>query len=96
MNSSEKSGITILILGLFLLLLTFIITTIHLNGEINVIQIPSFFSYFGESLSPFIEAGIRVLYLGFMGWISLTVIVKGIRLLILSKIQAKTSIKKDG
>ena len=37
MNSSENSGITITILGLVLLVFTFIFTTIHLNGEINVI-----------------------------------------------------------
>jgi hypothetical protein len=95
MSSSEKSGTTILILGIVLLLLTFIITAIHLNGEINVIQVPSFFTYFGEFLSPFIEAGIRVLYLGLMGWISLSVIVKGIRLLIFSRFQEKTITKKD-
>ena len=63
MSSSEKSGITILILGISLLLLAFMITTIHLNGKINVIRIPNFFTYFGEGLSPFLEAGIRVLYL---------------------------------
>lgn len=95
MSSSEKSGITILILGISLLLLTFVITTIHLNGKINVIRIPSFFTYFGEELSPFLEAGVRVIYLGLMGWLSFTVIVKGLKLLVLSRIKKTPKINNS-
>lgn len=90
-NSSEKSGATILILGVVLLILTFIIATVHLYGEIDIIPIPSLFASFGEALSPLLEAGIRILYLGLMGWIALTIIAKGRKLIVIARIQEKTN-----
>ena len=78
MKSSETSGITILLTGVALLLITFVIACIHLRGDINVLPVPSLTSSFGEALSPLIEAAIRVLYLGVMGWIASTVTAKGI------------------
>ena len=82
MKSSETSGVTILIAGISLLSVTFIIACIHLHGGINVLPVPSLMSSFGEALSPLIEAAIRVLYLGVMGWIASTVIAKGITILL--------------
>lgn len=82
MKSSETSGITILLTGTALLLITFIIASIHLQGDINVLPVPSLMASFGEALSPLIEAAIRVLYLGVMGWIASTVTAKGLTVLL--------------
>ena len=92
MKSSETSGITILLTGTALLLITFIIASVHLQGDINVLPDPSLMSSFGEALSPLIEAAIRVLYLGVMGWIASTVTAKGITVLLQAKLLDKTSL----
>lgn len=89
MKSSETSGITILLTGVALLSVTFIIASIHLQGDINVLPVPSLMSSFGEALSPLIEAAIRVLYLGVMGWIASTVTAKGITVLLQAKLLDK-------
>ena len=94
MKSSETSGITILLIGVALLLITFIIAGIHLHGDINVLPVPSLMSSFGEALSPLIEAAIRVLYLGLMGWIASKVTAKGITVLLQAKLLDKTSLPK--
>ena len=92
MKSSESSGITILLVGIALLLITFIIACIHLHGGINVLPVPSLMSSFGEALSPLIEAAIRVLYLGLMGWIASTVTAKGITVLLQARLLDKNSL----
>jgi len=94
MKSSETSGITILLTGTALLLITFIIASIHLQGDINVLPVPSLMSSFGEALSPLIEAAIRVLYLGVMGWIASTVTAKGLTVLLQAKLLDKNSLPK--
>jgi hypothetical protein len=91
---SEASGITILLTGIALLSVTFIIACIHLQGDINVLPVPSFMASFGEALSPIIEAAIRVLYLGLMGWIASTVTAKGITILLQAKLLDKNSLPK--
>jgi hypothetical protein len=45
-------------------------------------------------LSPLIEAAIRVLYLGLMGWIASKVISKGITVLLRAKLLDTTSFRK--
>jgi hypothetical protein len=82
MKSSETSGIAILLTGTALLLITFIVACIHLQGDISVLPVPSLMASFGEALSPLIEAAIRLLYLGLMGWIASTVTAKGITALL--------------
>jgi hypothetical protein len=79
---SESSGITILLVGVALLSVTFLIACIHLQEGITVLPVPSLMASFGEALSPLIEAAIRVLYLGLMGWIASTVTAKGINVLL--------------
>jgi len=82
---SESSGITILLVGVALLAVTFIIACIHLQEGVNVLPVPSLMAAFGEALSPLVEATIRVLYLGLMGWIASTVTAKGINVLLTAR-----------
>lgn len=89
MVTSETLGIVIVFTGIALLLITFGIACFHLFGEIRVFPTPSLFAYFGEALSPLIEASIRVLYLGLMCWIASTITAKGLPLLLQTKLQEK-------
>jgi hypothetical protein len=93
-KSSETSGIAILLTGIALLLITFIVACIHLHGDIKILPVPSLMASFGEALSPLIEAAIRVMYLGVMGWIASTVTAKGITALLQAKLLDKNSLPK--
>jgi hypothetical protein len=84
-NCSETSGITIVLVGVALLFITFLIACIHLQEGVNFLPVPSFASSFGEGLSILIEAAIRALYLGLMGWIASTVTAKGINVLLTAR-----------
>jgi hypothetical protein len=88
-KSSEVSGIAILLVGIALLLITFTVACIHLHGDIKVLPVPSLMASFGEALSPLIEAAIRILYLGVMGWIASKVTAKGITVLLQAKLLDK-------
>jgi hypothetical protein len=88
-KSSEVSGIVILLVGIALLLITFTVACIHLHGDIKVLPVPSLMASFGEALSPLIEAAIRILYLGVMGWIASKVTAKGITVLLQAKLLDK-------
>ena len=84
-NCSESSGITILLIGVALLAVTFLIACIHLQEGVNFLPVPSFASSVGEGLSPLIDALIRALYLGLMGWIASTVTAKGVKVLLTAR-----------
>jgi hypothetical protein len=92
---SETSGAAILVVGIALLVTTFVVALIHLYGDSRVLPVPSLMASFGESLSPLIEAAVRVLYLGLMGWIASTVTNKGITALLKAKLVNKTTISKS-
>jgi len=94
-KSSEASGITILLAGIALLLITFTIACIHLHGDIKVLPVPSLMASFGEALSPLVEAAIRVLYLGLMGWIASTVTAKGLTALLRAKLLDKKAVSQS-
>jgi Na+/serine symporter len=92
-NCTESSGLTILLVGVALLSVTFVIACIHLQEGVNVLPVPSLMASFGESLSPLVEAAIRVLYLGLMGWIASTVTAKGVNVLLQAKLLDKIAPK---
>jgi hypothetical protein len=84
-NCSESSGITIILVGVALLSVTFFIACVHLQEGVNFLPVPSFATSLGEGLSPLIEAVIRALYLGLMGWIASTVTAKGIKVILTAR-----------
>jgi hypothetical protein len=94
-KSSETSGVTILLAGITLLLITFVVACIHLYGDISVLPVPSLMASFGEGLSPLLEAVIRVLYLGLMGWIASIVIAKGVTALLRAKLIDKKLVSQS-
>jgi hypothetical protein len=95
MVTSEKSGIIILLIGIVLMLTTFIIASFHLQGNINALTGSGSITFFGETLNPFIETAIYVLYLGLMGWIASKVTARGIALLLQVRLLEKNGIKKQ-
>ena len=82
METSEKLGITVYVIGMILLTATFIDAYLFLTENISILPVPNLIGAFGEALAPLIEACIRMLYLGLMGWIGSTVTIRGITVLL--------------
>ena len=82
MKTSEAPGIAVLLIGVALLVTTFIDAYLFLTEDISILPVPNLIAAFGEALAPLIEASIRMLYLGVMGWIGSTVTIRGITVLL--------------
>ncbi|PVX25087.1 MAG: hypothetical protein CW691_05645 [Candidatus Bathyarchaeum sp.] len=78
---SENSGVVITLIGVALLFVTFVVAYTYMNTNVTVSPISSLALYFGHALSPLIEALIRLLYLGLLGWIASKITTKGITIL---------------
>jgi len=84
----ELSGLIVLFVGLILLAVTFFSAYAFLTGELNFLGTEDILQAFGGALSPLIEAIIRILYLGIMGWIGSIVTIRGVQLLKKEKTEA--------
>jgi hypothetical protein len=89
MKTSEAPGIAVLLIGVALLVTTFIDAYLFLAEDISILPVPDLVAAFGEALAPLIEASIRMLYLGVMGWIGSTVTMRGITVLLRAKPETK-------
>jgi hypothetical protein len=89
MEKPEASGIAVLLIGVALLMTTFIDAYLFLKEDVSILPVPNLIAAFGEALAPLIEASIRMMYLGVMGWIGSTVTIRGITVLL----QVKPEIK---
>lgn len=94
MKTSEAPGIAILLIGVALLVTTFIDAYLFLAEDISILPVPNLIAAFGEALAPLIEASIRMLYLGVMGWIGSTVTMRGITILLRAKPETKLKTPK--
>ena len=94
MGTSENLGIAVLLIGMILLTTTFIDAYLFLTGNIIILPVPNLIAAFGEALAPLIEASIRMLYLGVMGWIGSTVTMRGIAVLLQVKPETKSDMPK--
>lgn len=74
------SGIIVLIIGIALLVFTFINAWSFLTQSIQILP-GDFTQMFGEALGPLIATCIRIMYLGVMGWIGSLVTIRGVTLL---------------
>jgi hypothetical protein len=77
----ELSGLIVLFVGIILLAFTFFSAYAFLTGELNILGTGDILQAFGQSLAPLIEAVIRILYLGIMGWIGSLVTIRAVQLL---------------
>jgi hypothetical protein len=94
MKTSEAPGIAVLLIGVALLVTTFIDAYLFLAEDISILPVPDLVAAFGEALAPLIEASIRMLYLGVMGWIGSTVTMRGITVLLRAKPETKLKTPK--
>jgi len=94
METSENLGIAVLLIGIVLLTTTFIDAYLFLTENISILPVPNLIAAFGEALAPLIEASIRILYLGVMGWIGSTVTMRGIAVLLQVKPETKPDMPK--
>lgn len=74
------SGITVLMLGVVLLIFTFISAYGFLTEGLSIIASSDLVQTFGEALAPLIATCIRIMYLGVMGWIGSGLTVRGVQL----------------
>jgi hypothetical protein len=71
-------GITVLLIGVALLIFTFVSAYGFLTQSLSIITSGDLTSTFGEALAPLIAASIRTMYLGIMGWIGSLLTIRGI------------------
>ena len=94
MEKSETSGIAVLLMGIALLVTTFIDAYLFLNKDAGLIPIHGLMAAFSEALAPVIESCIQMMYLGLMGWIGSTITMRGITVLSQVKLETKPKIPK--
>jgi len=75
------SGITVLSVGLILLVITFASAFGFLSEALPLFSSQDLVQTFGQTLSPLIEAAIRIMYLGVMGWIGSLVTIRGVTII---------------
>ena len=94
MEKSEASEIAILLIGIALLVTTFIDAYLFLKEDVSILPVPNLVAALGEALAPLIEASIRMMYLGVMGWIGSTITVRAITVLLQGKLETKPKTPK--
>jgi len=76
------SGVTVLIIGVALLVFTFISAYGFLTESLSIIASEDLMQTFGAALAPLIATCIRIMYLGVMGWISSLLTIRGITIIV--------------
>jgi len=94
MKIPEVPGIAVLLIGIALLVATFIDAYLLLTEDINILPVPNLTAALGEALAPLIEAAIRMIYIVIMVWIGSTITVRGITVLLQVKPETKPEIPK--
>ncbi len=75
------SGMTVLIIGVALLIFTFISAYGFLTESLTIIASEDLVRTFGEALAPLIATCIRIMYLGVMGWIGSLLTIRGVTII---------------
>jgi len=94
MESSEASGIAVLLIGIALLVTTFADAYLFLGEDVTITPIHGLMAAFSEALASVIESCIRIMYLGLMGWIGSTLTMRGITVLSQVKLEARPKMVK--
>jgi len=75
------SGVTVLIIGVTLLVFTFISAYGFLTQSLSIMASEDLVRTFGEALAPLIAACIRIMYLGVMGWVGSLLTIRGVTII---------------
>jgi len=76
------SGITVLMIGVALLIATFISAYGFLSQSLSILTSGDLVGIFGAALAPLIATCIRIMYLGVMGWIGSLLTIRGVSLIV--------------
>ena len=99
-EKTELSGLIVLFVGVILLAFTFFSAYGFLSGSLSILASTDLTELFGRAMAPLIEAIIRILYLGVMGWIGSILTIRAVQLLkkeketVTSKPQVKPEVKQ--
>ena len=80
-NKPQVIGMLILFVGVTLLAFTFINAYLFLQEPLRIVATSDLAEVFGDALAPLIQACVRLMYLGVMGWISSLLTVRSIPLI---------------
>lgn len=86
-------GYVTLLTGIVLLAFTFISAYIFLISSPSITESSNLVDAFGESLAPLIEASIRIMFLGIMGWVGSILTARGVQLVTQLKRLANTEFR---
>ncbi|MEM3696501.1 MAG: hypothetical protein QXQ94_03215 [Candidatus Bathyarchaeia archaeon] len=75
------SGITVLMVGVALLVFTFISAYGFLTQSLSIMASENLVETFGEALAPLIATCIRIMYLGVMGWVGSLLTIRGVTII---------------
>lgn len=75
------AGIATLGVGIGLLIFTFVSAFLQLQGISTIPTTGGLEEVFGEALAPLIEACIRAVFLGIMGWVGSILSMRGVQIL---------------
>ena len=85
------AGIATLGVGIGLLIFTFVVAFLQLRGISTIPVAGGLVEVFGEALAPLIEACIRAVFLGIMGWVGSILSMRGVQILAASKEKSEES-----
>ena len=91
----EVPKYAVLLVGVILLAFTFLNAYWFLQEDFSIITTSGLVDLFGEALGPLIEACIRAIYLGIMGWIGSIITIRGVQLLTSPKWKATPEAKAE-
>ncbi len=77
----ETSALIVLFIGVALLAFTFFSAYTFLVGSLTIVASSDLTELFGRALGPLIEAIIRILFLGVMGWVGSILTIRAVQLL---------------
>jgi len=80
-DKMASSGTKVLMIGVALLIFTFISAFVFLTENLQILATQNMAQTFGEALGPLIATCVRVMYLGVMGWIGSLITIRGITIM---------------
>jgi hypothetical protein len=75
------SGITVLMIGVTLLIFTFVSAYGFLTQSLSILTSSDLAATFGATLAPLILTCIRIMYLGVMGWVGSLLTIRGVTII---------------
>jgi len=75
------SGITVLMIGVALLIFTFISAYGFLTQNLSIVATQDLVTTFGGALAPLITTCMHIMYLGVMGWIGSLITIRGVTII---------------